>query len=138
MGALQFRNDHRISIVSPKRQAKVTEPLTVRWTARDVDTEQSFAVFVDRPPMKVGKNLRSFADEGASCEHDLRCPSAAELATKGVYVTTQTHVSIEILPNVSGGVGDEQHFLYVVLLDRTGTRQSESAWYRTFKRARRG
>lgn len=137
MGELQFRNDHRVSITSPKRQATVVDPLTVRWTARDIDDASLFAVFVDRPPMKVGKNLRSLADDAASCERDLRCPSAAALATKGIYVTTGKQVRIEALPNVSSGVGDEQHFLYVVLLDSNGTRRSESAWYTSFKRERR-
>jgi hypothetical protein len=38
---------------------------------------------------------------------------------------------------VADGVGDEQHYVNIVLLDGTGHRIGESAWYRPFTSKRR-
>jgi hypothetical protein len=144
---LQFTNDHRLSFQAPAARHRVTTPLTVRWTMKDFaatgldGTHDShsgvFAVFVDRAPMPVGKDLKWLARDDAGCKKDPRCPDAQFLADRGVFVTQETSLTLETLPRVSDGVGDEQHYVNVVLLDGTGHRIGESAWYRPFTSKRR-
>jgi hypothetical protein len=144
---LQFKNDHRLSFESPKARAKVTAPLTVEWSMRDFDAtgldgssgkdHGVFAVFVDRAPMPAGKDLKWLFRNDSGCKHDARCPSVQQLADRDVLVTTDTHVTIDVLPQVGEGKGDEQHFVNVVLLDGMGNRIGESAWYLPFRSKRR-
>lgn len=144
---LQFKNDHRLTFETPKERAKVTAPLTVAWTMRDFDAtgldgsrskhNGIYAVFVDRAPMPVGKDLKWLFRNDSGCKHDARCPTLQQLADRDVLVTTNTHVRIDVLPQVGEGKGDEQHFVNVVLLDGTGHRIGESAWYLPFRSKRR-
>lgn len=144
---LQFRNDHRLSFLTPRSRARVTTPLTIRWTMTgfeatglDGSTDPGrgvFAVFVDRAPMAVGKTLKSLAGDDKGCKRDPLCPDATYLANRNVYVTTETSLRLNVLPNVGTGRGDEQHFVNIVLLDGTGRRLRESAWYRPFTMQRR-
>jgi hypothetical protein len=146
-GQLQFKNDHRLSFVSPQARHRVTMPLTISWTMKDFDAvgldgsrdkgRGVFAVFVDRAPMPVGKDLRWVGHKDTSCERDPRCPDAKYLADRGVLVTTETSVTLDVLPSAPDGAGDEQHYVNVVLLDGTGHRIGESAWYRPFTSKRR-
>jgi hypothetical protein len=87
--------------------------------------------------MPVGKDLRWLFRKDSGCKHDARCPSLQQLADRGVLVTTETSVKIDVLPQVGQGVGDEQHYVNVILLDGTGHRIGESAWYLPFKSKRR-
>lgn len=147
LGQLQFHNDERLSFQAPASRAKVTVPLTVSWSMRDFDARGldgshdkgagAFAVFVDRAPMPVGKDLRWIARDDQGCKRDARCPSAQYLADRGVYVTTGTSITLSSLPAAPDGVGDEQHYVNVVLVDGTGHRIGESAWYRPFQSKRR-
>lgn len=144
---LQFKNDHRLSFEAPEERAKVTAPLVVDWdmsgfeaTGLDGSTDNkrgAYAVFVDRAPMPAGKDLKWLFRNDSGCKHDARCPSKQQLADRGVLVTTDTQVTIDVLPQVGDGVGDEQHFVNVVLLDGTGHRIGESAWYLPFRSKRR-
>jgi hypothetical protein len=145
-GDLQFKNDHRLTFHTPAERERVRTPLTISWSMKDfavVGLDGSrrsdrglFAVFVDRAPMPIGKNLKSIAGEDEGCRRDPRCPDARYLADRGVYVTTKTSLTLDVLPQVVSGSGDEQHFVNIVLLDGTGHRIGESGWYRpfTFKR----
>jgi hypothetical protein len=54
-----------------------------------------------------------------------------------VLLTTETSVTIDVLPTVPDGRGDEQHFINVVLLDGLGVRTQESSWYLPFTTKRR-
>ncbi len=145
-GNLQFRQDDRLSFQAPGNRDRVTLPVTVAWTMKDfqvvgLDGSRSeskgvFAVFVDRAPMPVGKNLRWLARNDTSCARDPRCPGAEYLSDQGVFLTTTPSVRLEQLPRASDGVGDEQHFVNVVLLDGAGARIGESAWYRPFQTRR--
>jgi hypothetical protein len=147
IGALQFRTDDRLSFQQPASRAKVTTPLTVSWTMKGFDatgldgssdsTHGAFAVFVDRAPMPVGKDLKWLARNDTGCKRDARCPDAAYLASRGVYLTTEPSLTLDQLPPVSDGVGDEQHYVNVVLVDGSGSRIGESAWYRPFQSKRR-
>jgi hypothetical protein len=144
---LQFRNDHRLSFSSPKERDKVTAPVTITWSMSDFEatgldggTDKDrgvFAVFVDRAPMPAGKDLKWLFRNDSGCKHDARCPSLQQLADRGVLITTKTEVTIDVLPQVGEGVGDEQHYVNVVLLDGTGHRHGESAWYLPFRSKRR-
>ena len=147
VGQLQFKNDHRLSFQAPRARHRVTVPFTVRWSMKDFEavgldgsTDSSrgaFAVFVDRAPMPVGKDLKWLARDDAGCKRDARCPDAQYLADRGVFVTTDTSVTLQTLPQLGAGVGDEQHYVNVVLLDGAGHRIGESAWYRPFTSKRR-
>jgi hypothetical protein len=144
---LQFRNDDRLSFSAPGSRAVVSAPLTVTWDMDDFDASGldgstdkgsgAFAVFVDRAPMPVGKDLKWLAREDSGCKRDPRCPDAQYLADRGIYVTTETSVTLDVLPAAGEGVGDEQHYVNVVLVDGTGHRIGESAWYRPFQTKRR-
>lgn len=144
---LQFQNDHRLSFQTPQARHRVAAPVTISWTMKDFDAvgldgsresgKGAFALFVDRAPMPVGKNLKWLARNDAGCKRDARCPDAEFLANSGVFVTTDTSVTLDVLPQAGAGVGDEQHYVNVVLLDGTGHRIGESAWYLPFKSKRR-
>lgn len=141
-GDLQFRNDDRLSFSAPRERARVTLPVSVRWSMRDfrtvgLDGSRSrgagvFAVFVDRSPMPIGKDLTWLARDDSSCLRDPRCPNAGYLAEQGVFVTKRPQLVLDRLPKADAGVGDEQHYVNVVLLDGAGARIGESAWYRPF------
>jgi hypothetical protein len=146
-GDLQLRNDHRLRFEAPDARDNVELPLTVRWSMRDfrrvgLDGSQqndsgTFAVFVDRAPMPVGKDLRWVARDIAGCASEPACPTTEQLADRDVLVTSDLQVTIERLPEASGRIGKEQHFVYVVLLDGTGRRIGESGWYLPFTTDRR-
>ena len=147
VGQLQFKNDDRLSFVAPQARHRVSVPVTISWTMKDFDPvgldgsrddgRGAFAVFVDRAPMPVGKDLRWIGHSDTSCKRDPRCPDAKYLADHGVLVTTDTSVTLDVLPSAPDGAGDEQHYVNVVLLDGTGHRIGESAWYRPFTSKRR-
>ena len=146
-GQLQFKNDHRLSFEAPAERKRVQVPVTIRWSMQDFDavgldgsTDESrgvFAVFVDRAPMPVGRNLKWLVKDDTGCKRDPRCPDAQYLADRSVHVTTETSLTLEVLPTAPAGVGDEQHYVNVVLLDGTGHRIGEAAWYRPFTSERR-
>ena len=147
MSNLQFKNDDRLSFESPKARHRVTAPVTVSWSMKDFtatglngSTDKSegvYAVFVDRAPMPAGKDLRWLFRSDSGCKHDAHCPTQQQLTDRGVFVTTETSVTIDVLPQVGQGKGDEQHYVNVVLLDGTGHRVGESAWYLPFTSKRR-
>lgn len=144
---LQFRGDHRLTFTSPSPRDKVAAPLTVSWsmkgftsTGLDGSTDSrrgAYAVFVDRAPMPVGRDLKWLGRGDPACKRDPRCPTPQFLADQGVFVTTSTSVRLQTLPSQNGGVGDEQHYVNVVLLNGAGRRIGESAWYLPFRTARR-
>lgn len=144
---LQFSADQRLSFQAPPARSVVTTPLTVRWTmagfravgldGSSQDDRGAYVVFVDGAPIPVGKTLRWVAHGDASCQRDPRCPSQQYLADRGVYVTAQPQVTVPTLPRLTTGVGDEQHSLTVVLVDGTGRRIGESAWYLPVQAKRR-
>lgn len=147
VGQLQFKNDHRLTFLAPAARHRVTAPVTIRWSMKDFQavgldgsrdrSRGVFAVFVDRAPMPVGKDLKWLAKGDNGCLRDPRCPDAQYLADRGVHLTTDTFLTLDVLPRAADGVGDEQHYVNVVLLDGTGRRIGESAWYRPFTSKRR-
>ena len=144
---VQFRTDDRLRISAPRSRAVVSAPVTVRWSMRDFEPggldgstdsgRGAFVVFVDRAPMPAGKDLKWLARDDTSCDLDPRCPDEKYLAERGVYVTTEPSLEIPSLPPAADGVGNEQHYVNVVLVDGSGRRIGESAWYRQFQSKRR-
>lgn len=136
---LQFKNDHRLTFSAPQAREKVAVPVTVRWSMDDFDTvgldgssepdRGVFAVFVDRPPMPVGKDLRWLFRNDPACTNIPACPDAAKLAINDVHVTTEPSLVLEQLPRVQEVAGEEPHDITVVLLDGRGRRLTESAWF---------
>jgi hypothetical protein len=144
---LQFHNDKRLQFLAPKARALVTTPVTIHWSMRDfhaggltgsaTDAQGAFVLFLDRAPMRAGKDLKWLTRQDASCKRDPRCPDPKYLADRGIYVTTTPSVTLANIPAEADGVGNEQHFVNVVLVDGTGRRLGESAWYLPFQTARR-
>ncbi len=144
---LQFTTDDRLHFTTPKARSHVTAPLTVEWTmhgfsAVGLDGTHDehrgvYAVFIDRAPMPVGKDLKWVFRDDSGCQRDARCPSLEQLAGRGILITTEPKVTIQVLPQVPTGKGAEQHYVNVVLLDGTGHRIGESGWYLPFTSKRR-
>jgi hypothetical protein len=147
LSGLQFHDDQRLHFDQPKARALVTTPVTVSWsmkgfTATGLDGKKAtgqgaFVLFLDQAPMKVGKDLKSIASSDASCLRDPRCPDASYLAQRGVYVTSDPSVTLTTITAQSDGVGNEQHFVNVIIVDGAGRRMTESAWYLPFQTKRR-
>lgn len=145
---LEFTNDTRLSFLAPGERELVGLPVTIEWTMEDFaatgldgsskSDRGAFVVFVDQAPIPAGRDLAWIARGDSSCSRDARCPDVAYLADRGVYVTTETSITLEQLPRVGGpNSRDEEHYVNVVLVDGTGARIGESAWYRTFLTPRR-
>jgi hypothetical protein len=144
---LQFKNDHRLTFQAPEDREKVATPFSISWTMKDFtpsgldgssdDNSGIFAVFIDRAPMPVGKDIKWIGHGDSSCKRDPRCPDAEYLASKGVYITKDTSLKVDTLPPVTTGRGDEEHFVNVVLLNGKGQRIGETGWYREFRSKRR-
>ena len=144
---LQFKNDRRLTFVTPDAYDEVTVPLTISWTMDDFEAtgldgstdpgQGAFAVFVDRAPMPVGKDLAWVGRNDPACKRNADCPDEQYLAEHGVYVTTESSVTLDHLPTAENQRGPEQHYANVVLVDGTGRRIGESAWYVPFTTERR-
>ncbi len=144
---LQFKNDHRLTFETPKNRDKISVPFTISWTMKDFDpvgldgssdkAHGVFAVFVDTAPMPVGKDIKWIGHSDTSCKRDPRCPNAEYLAAKGVYITKDTSLKIDTLPQSRAGRGDEEHYANVVLLNGKGQRIGETGWYIEFRSKRR-
>jgi hypothetical protein len=135
---LAFRVDKRLTITSPEDRAEVTLPLTVSWRVRDFTVTKSavgagsdagyFAVFVDRAPQPPGKPLSWVARKDRTCRAADGCPDAEYLAARGIYSTTDTHITFDQLPRPANERRKERHTLTVVLLDPAGKRIGESSY----------
>lgn len=141
-----FLVDDRLTITSPKNLDEVTLPVTIRWKIEDFDVVEPgspvrdsagyFGVFVDREPMPAGEDLRWLARKDTACEASAGCPDKQYLADRDVHVTTDTELVLEDLEEGPEG-RRERHTVTIVLLDPTGKRIGESAFYVDFE-VRRG
>ena len=149
VAAMQFVNDHRVKVVEPKMRSTVRTPLTIRWTYRDFELVGAdgssdphrgyFGVFVDRAPVPAGKTFAYVAHKDKSCRPQSGCPDAAYLADAHVYATAEPEITLQTLP-FQPGVRDglEYHTITIVLMDGSGRRIGESAWYVDVRFRRRG
>jgi hypothetical protein len=141
-----FLVDDRLTITSPKNQDEVTLPVTIRWNIEDFDVVEPgspvhdkagyFAVFVDRTPMPPGESLTWLARGDSACDPAAGCPDDEYLAQRDVYVTTDTELVLNELEEGREG-RRERHTISIVLVDPSGKRIGESAFYVDFE-VRRG
>lgn len=139
LSQMAFVQDQRVRVVEPADRSTVTLPVTLRWivdgfrvTGRDGGTSSDagyFAVFVDRPPMPPDRSLEWMAAQESSCG-DSACGSVKNLAD--VYFTKYTTLKLTRLPAVDERSGVERHEAVVVLLNGSGHRIGESAFYVRF------
>lgn len=136
---MAFVQDKRVRIIEPPDRSTVSLPIRLRWEVEGFritgpDGAHSlnagyFAVFVDRTPMPPGKSLQWLAEQEDSCGTSA-CGSVENLAD--VYATTKTTLTLTRLPADSRPGGAERHEAMIVLLDGTGRRIGESAFYVRF------
>lgn len=143
---LAFVTDTRLHIVAPTNRALVKLPVTLRWTMRDFTVTPPgsgppsaragyFALFVDQAPVRPGQTLRAVASGDNACLHTPGCPNAAYLADRGVYTTTVTSFTLTQVASLNAYQQIQLHTVTIVLLDSTGHRIGESAWYVDFRLA---
>jgi hypothetical protein len=137
---LAFVKDDRLRIVSPSEFARVSQPVTLSWTARyftvtGADGRSSpnagyFAVFVDTHPQPAGKTLADLAKGDKTCLASQGCPNTAYFLARRIYVTQSTHFTIPSLPPPPLGsrTGDQVHAATVIMLDGGGHRIGESGY----------
>jgi hypothetical protein len=139
---LAFVKDDRLEITSPASRADVKPPVTISWKVRDFEVTGEtgsgddgagyFAVFVDKAPVPPGRSLAWLARDDTHCLATRGCPNETYLADRGVYSTSETTLTLKRLPDLNAYQGHENHEVTVVLLDGTGHRIGESAWYVNF------
>lgn len=139
VSSMAFIRDERVQIVEPNDRSSVTLPVTLRWEVRDFTVTDSdgqsspdsgyFAVFVDRPPIPPGTTLAWFALQDDSCG-DQACGTVDNLAD--IYTTEKTTLELTRLPAPRQRDDVERHEVVIVLLDGTGRRIGESAFYVRF------
>lgn len=142
-GSHQFVADHRVHITAPRQRSTMTLPITVRWSVDDFrvtgpgagrDSHAGyFGVFVDRTPVPAGKDLRWLARNDRACRADQGCPNQDYFTTRQVFTTEQPQITFQQMPKPGAHRGPETHTVTVVLLDGSGHRVGESAWYVDFK-----
>jgi hypothetical protein len=136
LSQLSFRVDKRLHFTAPKDRALVQAPVTLAWTMRDFSG--TFAVFVDRDPIKPGQTLKAVGKSDSACRLDPRCPDANYLALRGVYTTAKTTITLPRVAELTDTGDDTQlHDVIIVLLDANGHRVGESFWHTTFKMKKR-
>ena len=101
---LAFRVDDRVDITAPRDRETVTLPVTLRWEADGID-RGSFAIFVDRAPMR---------------------PGAPFVEGDDAYLTTDTELVIDEVGDAADG--SDRHAATIVLLDAKGRRSGESSF----------
>lgn len=134
---MAFVQDHRVRFIEPADRSTVTLPVTLSWevegfhvTGKDGRALRDagyFAVFVDRSPIPPGKSLEWLAQQEDSCGSSA-CGSVDNLS--GVYATDDTRLKLTRLSATGRDI--EKHEAVVVLLDGTGRRIGESAFYVQF------
>lgn len=145
LSGLQFHNDHRMKILNPHENERVTAPVTLRWTMKNFTVARAqqgpvnngtgyFAVFVDRSPVRPGQTLASVNHRNPTCAHSTLCLSRSYLASEQVYTTTKDELVLPQVADISGNQQSVQfHNATVVLMNTAGHRIGESAWTVEFK-----
>jgi hypothetical protein len=125
--------DTRLSLLGPKDGATVSLPFRIDWKVdKDIAPghQVSYAVFVDRTPVKSGQTLRSaVSSTDTGCRSDPACPDVAYLARHDVYVVSQPHATI---PRVPGADEKRKAHRVIVIILVDGKRDGEGAFSRTF------
>jgi hypothetical protein len=80
-------------------------------------------------PMPPGADLGWVADGDNACASTPGCPDERYLADRFVFTTEAPELSLDMLPSTSRASRSDHHEITIVLLDGTGRRIGESAWY---------
>ncbi len=121
---LLFRNDHRITIVSPADFSNVRGPVTIRWVTRDFSApaDGHFEVFLDRDPQPPGETLHYFAGQ-----------SLLDIWTVD---TTSFLIPRFPLPDPAAPKQEQEHHeITVILVDGQGRRIGETSAFVEFNLA---
>lgn len=128
---IQLRVDTSITITSPIDRSNVTVPLQVSWIDDAPTDGGSYVVLIDSAPMPPGEDVAWFARDDDECRTVPSCPDERWLARRGITVTTETSVSIEIVPPPTrDGAAQE---VTVVRLGPDGRRSDEAAFVARFE-----
>ena len=140
---LAFHQDDRLKIVEPKNHSVLTLPVTVRWETTGfhvtgpngtVDPNGGyFAVFFDRAPQPPGKPISWLARDDPRCHARFGCPDAKWFSGHNIYPTTSNTFTIDSLPIFTKQDREQFHDVTIVLLDGTGSRIGESAYWVEFR-----
>lgn len=134
-----FRADDRLRIVAPGTHQQAVLPVEVRWETSlppKAAGGPSFAVFVDRAPVRPGQSLRAVGDD--ACRRDASCPDAQYLRERYVFLTDGHSVTVDTLPQESSSARERAegtHEATVVLIDSDGRRVGETAYVVEFRSA---
>lgn len=124
---LAFVQDDRVEITVPTGGETVRLPFDFSWKSRGF--EGTYAVFFDRSPMRPNRDLLSLVDDRDPCRALPGCPTANWLADRDIYVTQQSSVRVERLPDYRReDRGRDRHTATLVLLGPDGRRLGESAF----------
>jgi hypothetical protein len=139
---LAFVQSDKVEITEPDYREKITLPLTISWDVKDFevtgpngesrDDAGYFAVFFDETPIPPGKTLDYVAHDDFECNNTPGCPDDVYLADRGIYETTDTSLTVKRVPDLDAFEGHETHEVTVILLDGTGRRIGENAWFTQF------
>lgn len=131
VNGLSFSKDDRVTITAPRESDRVELPLEVSWEVEDFDG--TFAVFFDRTPMRANQTVLSLVDEDDPCRRRGQCPDDDWLRDRHIYITTETSVRVEALPDLrDNDRSPDRHQVTIVLLDTAGRRIGESAFFNDF------
>lgn len=144
LSAMDIKQDHRLKFVAPPSREMVKPPFTVRWTMDDFKVVKPgagaprrsagyFAVFIDEAPVRPGRTLRDVAEGDQDCERDPQCPDDGYLAGRGVYTTVKPSLKLDAVAPLPSKETTQLHEATVILLDSSGKRIGEKAWYLQFK-----
>ena len=130
LSGLSFIQDKRVEITSPKPFTPVDLPVTVDWTAHDIDPGVHFGVFLDSTPPAPSKDLESLAKDDKTCRPEAGCPDEKWFRQHGVYETDDTSFTFKFIGDLRApdSTQPDQHEVTVVYLDENGVRVSESAF----------
>jgi hypothetical protein len=141
---MAFRVDSRLQFVAPHNRQLATLPLRLSWHIAGFRLAApgsepasrhagSFALFVDRVPIKPGQTVRSVAAGDRPCQANPTCPDSQYLADRQVYLTSDpTFTLVQVRP-LAEKDRTQLHDVTIVLLDTSGRRIGESSWLLQFR-----
>lgn len=135
---LAFTTNDRISFRVPEARSQVSLPVALRWHDSRPRAGERYGVFVDRSPVRPGHELREVAARDVACSRTPGCPDSVYLSDRGVYLTARPSLTLTKLAPLRGGRAREQlHEVIIVIVDASGRRVGESAWFVHFTLASR-
>ncbi|HEX2039832.1 MAG TPA: hypothetical protein VHF47_08900 [Acidimicrobiales bacterium] len=128
---LSFVQDERVQDLRPRPGDTVKLPFDLTWSVRDFDGR--FAVFFDTRAMRPGKDLLSLVPEDDPCRTEPECPTTTWLNERGIHVTDEPRLHVELLPDRrKNNRSKDRHEAVVVLLDAENRRVGEAAFVTEF------